>query len=404
MTSNSETSKLPQGSPEHDPASNTNEEPGKPHLEEDRGETSDGEGLLSVDSQDDDSAIADLSLPCVLPRYSVKLPLKWIVAYNLLLADAPRRRCDRVFMITLRRMGGHTTDIKKAVSLNNSDEEEVEIADTSCIEYVMPNDEREQERLDMQHQLWYMTLHHRLFLAPVSENPQHVLDIGTGTGIWAIDFANRYPSAQVIGSDLSPIQPEFVPANCQFEVEDAEDEWTYSQQFDFIHGRLMISCFKDPRYVFEQAFKSLAPGGYFEMQDTDFPMKSVDDTLVGTDLWDWNQYIIEGSAKAGRPWTRVKEYKKWMEEIGFVDVEEKILQWPLNTWPRDKHLKTLGLWFCHDLSEGLSSTRAVLTRGLGWSVDKAEAFLVNVRKDVKNRNVHAYVELRIVYGRKPPRT
>ena len=155
----------------------------------------------------------------------------------------------------------------------------------------------------------------------------------------------------------------------------------------------MISCFKDPSYVFEQAFKSLAPGGYFEMQDTDFPMNAVDDTLMGTDLWSWNQYIIEGSAKAGRPWTRVKEYKKWMQEIGFVDVEEKVLQWPLNTWPRDKHLKTLGLWFCHDLCEGLSSTRAVLTRGLGWSVDKAEAFLVNVRKDVRNRKVHAYVEL-----------
>ena len=50
--------------------------------------------------------------------------------------------------------------------------------------------------------------------------------MGTGTGIWAIGFgrtiqvkklgyllkfffvAMRYPSAQVIGSDLSPIQPE----------------------------------------------------------------------------------------------------------------------------------------------------------------------------------------------------
>jgi ubiquinone/menaquinone biosynthesis C-methylase UbiE len=40
----------------------------------------------------------------------------------------------------------------------------------------------------MQHHLWYMTLDDHLFLAPIKENPQHVLDIGTGTGIWAIDF------------------------------------------------------------------------------------------------------------------------------------------------------------------------------------------------------------------------
>ncbi len=131
----------------------------------------------------------------------------------------------------------------------------------------------------------------------------------------------------------------------------------------------MISCFKDPRFVLEQAFKHLAPGGYLEMQDTDFPMKCVDDTISGTALWDWNQYIIDGSARAGRPWTRVKEYKKWMIEIGFVDVEEKVLQWPINTWPRDTHLKKLGLWFQHDLTEGLSSTRAVLTRGLGVRIN-----------------------------------
>jgi hypothetical protein len=33
-----------------------------------------------------------------------------------------------------------------------------------------------------------------------------VLDIGTGTGAWAIDFADEYPKAEVIGTDLSPIQ------------------------------------------------------------------------------------------------------------------------------------------------------------------------------------------------------
>jgi hypothetical protein len=152
----------------------------------------------------------------------------------------------------------------------------------------------------------------------------------------------------------------------------------------------LVSCFKDPRVVLEQAFKHLAPGGYLEMQDADFPMKAVDDTLAGTALWQWNMHIVEGAARAGRPWTRTKQYKGWMEDIGFVDVEEKILYWPTNTWPRDPHLKKLGLWFQHDLTEGLNSTRAILTRGLGWSNEKVEVFLADVRKDIKNRNVHAY--------------
>jgi hypothetical protein len=44
------------------------------------------------------------------------LHLKLAIAHGFLLADAPRCRYDRVFMITLRKMDGHTTDTKKAVS------------------------------------------------------------------------------------------------------------------------------------------------------------------------------------------------------------------------------------------------------------------------------------------------
>jgi len=44
---------------------------------------------------------------------------------------------------------------------------------------------------DMQHQLWLLTLSDKLYLAPIKPDPHHVLDLGTGTGIWAIDFGSR---------------------------------------------------------------------------------------------------------------------------------------------------------------------------------------------------------------------
>lgn len=52
----------------------------------------------------------------------------------------------------------------------------------------MPNDEVEQERLDFYHHIFLLLLGGKLYTAPL-DNPQRVLDVGTGTGIWAIDFA-----------------------------------------------------------------------------------------------------------------------------------------------------------------------------------------------------------------------
>lgn len=54
-------------------------------------------------------------------------------------------------------------------------------------------------------------LDNKLGLAPPNDpnsNAKRVLDVGTGTGIWAIDYADEHPEATVIGVDLSPIQPD----------------------------------------------------------------------------------------------------------------------------------------------------------------------------------------------------
>ena len=55
-------------------------------------------------------------------------------------------------------------------------------------DYFMPNDEGEQERLDLYHHIFLQILGGKLYAAPL-QKPQRVLDVGTGTGIWALDFA-----------------------------------------------------------------------------------------------------------------------------------------------------------------------------------------------------------------------
>lgn len=89
--------------------------------------------------------------------------------------------------------------------------------------YLYPNDEQALNQMDIEHHTQRLQLG-ALHLSPLS-NPQQILDVGTGTGIWAIDMGYEYPSAVVIGTDLSPTQPSWVPPNVRFEVDDFKDEW-----------------------------------------------------------------------------------------------------------------------------------------------------------------------------------
>lgn len=54
------------------------------------------------------------------------------------------------------------------------------------IGYMLPNDETEADRLDVHHELINRVLGGRLHVAPISEKPQRVLDLCTGTGIVSI--------------------------------------------------------------------------------------------------------------------------------------------------------------------------------------------------------------------------
>ena len=78
---------------------------------------------------------------------------------------------------------------------------------------LLPNDESEQDRLDLQHHILKMCLDGDLTVTNIPTSSQNIIDVGTGTGIWAIEMGDKYDSAQITGIDISPIQPLWVPPN-----------------------------------------------------------------------------------------------------------------------------------------------------------------------------------------------
>jgi SAM-dependent methyltransferase len=123
-------------------------------------------------------------------------------------------------------------------------------------EYGMPMDDVEMDRMDMAHAKYYALLEKKRFLAPIGDNPQKILDLGCGTGIWSIDIADMFPSAQVIGVDIAPTQPEWVPSNCSFELDDMEQPWTWKKNsFDYIFSRDLILSIRDWPTLLDQIYE-----------------------------------------------------------------------------------------------------------------------------------------------------
>ncbi|EFQ30124.1 methyltransferase domain-containing protein [Colletotrichum graminicola] len=269
--------------------------------------------------------------------------------------------------------------------------------------YVMPNDEREQDRLDLAHNLWLLTWDDKLCNCPKVNGAKRVLDVGTGTGIWAMDYADEHPEASVIGVDLSPIQSNYVPPNCSFQIDDIEEDWTWSQPFDFIFFRSMTASFADWPDTIAQAYENLEPGGYIELQDTMFPLKCQDGPMP--DDWapnKWSNLLVEASVKGGRPNNTAASFKKMLEDAGFVDVVERKAIWPFNPWPKDKKLNELGLWCQHNAFMGIeAASMAVFTRVLGWTAEETTVFCAEVRNEHKKIGVQAYYDIYSVWGRKP---
>ncbi|KAK0646812.1 S-adenosyl-L-methionine-dependent methyltransferase [Cercophora newfieldiana] len=274
--------------------------------------------------------------------------------------------------------------------------------------YHMPNDQNEVERLNDQYDVTKIFLDDRLYLSPLSrENPpRKIIDIATGTGRWAIEMADEFPSAQVIGTDLSPIQPVLVPPNLRFEIDDGNEEWQNGEDWydvDYIHFLSTVAAWSDWQWMIRTAFSRLRPGGWLEMQEFECDIAS-DHAPIPADnpLRLWFADLTLASERAQRPIDVIPDLKRLFIEAGFVDVHEKVYKIPINGWPRGKRLKKIGKMWQQCLMEGLPGfSYALFNRWLEVPTTQIEVSLVHVRKALADKSTRAYQRFYVVYGRKP---
>ncbi|KAH0543389.1 hypothetical protein FGG08_002247 [Glutinoglossum americanum] len=362
----------------------------------------------------------------------------------------------------------------------------------------------ENDRLDMAHHLLITRMHGKLHLAPIGDHPQRILDLGCGTGLWAVEMGmsdiletlvwqmdvsltcvmptyrgqvpirectnlhfprltscgserlTRWPTDalhQVIGNDLSPIQPGLyvfirrskhkvngkltktlprVPPNVRFEIDDMEKTWTYAEDFDYIHGRYLMAAIADWPKLMDQTFKHTKPGGWAEFQDFDVQYHTDDGSLKPEHhISKWLAGLIEAAKKVGREPSPGPLLGGWLRDAGFANVTTERFPLPIGTWPKDPSLvgcrfpsdlfiflcpvgaalgerrgkanvprvqKRIGAWNYLQISEGVEAfTLRLFTKVLDWSIEEVQVLLGFVRSELKDSKIHAHA----AYGQKP---
>jgi ubiquinone/menaquinone biosynthesis C-methylase UbiE len=263
-------------------------------------------------------------------------------------------------------------------------------------EYWGPNDDRQNDGLDMAHHFLTMVLGDQLYEAPI-KNPSRVLDVGTGTGIWAIDMADTFPEAEIIGFDISPIQPSWVPPNCKFYVDDAQLEWTFGDAaFDFVHIRALYGSISDWTELYRQAFRALRPGGYLENLEFTITLRS-DDPAVANDpdhiFKQWSEAFFEAADRLGKTAKIGMDgrMRRHMEEAGFVDIVVKEYRLPCGSWPTDRREKEIGMFNLAFMEQSLEGFALFLLREImKWELVEVHVFLARMRAAMKDPKIKPY--------------
>ncbi|RSL58402.1 hypothetical protein CEP54_007798 [Fusarium duplospermum] len=270
-----------------------------------------------------------------------------------------------------------------------------------------PNDEEQLEALDIIHHWLTLMLDNKLYLAPIGDNPQNILDIGTGTGIWAINIADEFPSAKVIATDITPTQPSFVPPNLEFQIDDAQMEWTFEPEtFDFIHIRYLQGSIEDWDKLYGQVYKALKPGGWFQHIEPDLQMLSQNPDIIVDEkhiFSRWAQVFNEVGQKMGRTFDFTnRKQEKMAQTAGFSRITYQAHKIPVGRWPKDKKKKELGSFVGLSFSQALDGfVKMPLCEILGWSPEEMQLFGVEMRKVLMDPKTQATGCVFSMYGQKP---
>lgn len=161
---------------------------------------------------------------------------------------------------------------------------------------------------------------------------ENILDIGCGDGKVTVEIAAHVPRGSVLGVDNSSSMIELARSvysnkkypNLFFQQVDAR-ALTFDQRFDIVFSNATLHWVRDHQPVLKGIYASLCPGGRILLQmggkGNAASILSILAKLIKQTAW--IKYFEGFEFPYG--FYRPKEYKKWLEEVGFRPIRIELI-------------------------------------------------------------------------------
>ena len=182
-----------------------------------------------------------------------------------------------------------------------------------------------------------------------------------------------------------------VPANCEFEICDVEKYWPFGKKFDLIHIRQPIG-FRSFKNVINNAYRSLIPGGWLEIEDIMFPLHDDGDGEESPKhVRLWEDDILAGASHLG--YDLQKPYKTLMSGQGFKKIKSIVKNWPIGQHAIGNDFLAFALARVqpYSLVHLLEGPEAEL-----WTEVGVQARSAIVRRDIENHKGHLSLQTYVI--------
>ncbi|KAI3014806.1 hypothetical protein CBS147347_11413 [Aspergillus niger] len=270
--------------------------------------------------------------------------------------------------------------------------------------YLLPCDEMEQDRLDFMHALVMKALWPaRLSHIPHAFNGR-LLDLGCGTGIWAIEIAEAYPNAYVLGVDISATQPDLHPPNCAFTVPfDYERPWLIDDgQWDVIHMRMGCGSVTNWPRLYAKILDHLRCDAWFEQVEVNFEPRCHGRPLKKGPLSFWYQSLKSATRLSKREIAHSPvQTLQWLRKAGFSDVRYREVVLPLKRKKQPDYDGVAAQWCRTAFTDSIQPLcMAPFTRVHGWTHKKIKSVVDAALAEALDPNMDLFYTLHIYRARK----